>query len=401
MIAFVFWLSIAFLVYTYIGYPATLAILPKKNSVKYSKEYEPAVTLIIAAYNEEKCIHQKILNSLTLDYPDNKLQIIVAADGSDDNTVLFAQKFAEKGIEVCYQPIRQGKLAAISRAIDHARGEVIVFSDANNMFDDKAIRKLVEPFSSLDVGGVSGAKHILKSNQVLGDSEGLYWKYESFIKIQETAFNSCTGVSGEILAIKKEHFESPSGKLINDDFFLAMQILRKGYRVVYQPDAKSYEQISLTQQDEIIRRTRINTGRYQSIWQARTILPTSKPVLMWQIISHKVFRLFLPFAFIGAFISNFVSILIPPCQGLHSFWSLAYPTNWLFLCIQLLFYVSAWFGTRIKKSDLIGKALYLPTFIVSSNVAALLGFWHFVTRKDQVLWKKVKRSGEDVDVPIK
>jgi cellulose synthase/poly-beta-1,6-N-acetylglucosamine synthase-like glycosyltransferase len=396
MIAVLFWLCIAFLLYTYMGYPMLLAALPKKHDANQDVSgQEPEATLLIAAYNEEKCIAQKLENSLSLDYPAGKLQILIAADGSDDKTVEITQGFSGRGVELSYQPARQGKMAAITRTMAAVRGKIVIFSDANNLYDHNALLQLVTPFQSPTVGAVSGAKHILKGDGSLGESEGLYWKYEAFIKKQETRLGSCTGVSGEIFAIRRELFNPPSRGIINDDFYIAMQILRQGYRVVYAPRAKSYESVSLTAGDEISRRTRINVGRYQAIWQARNILPVQSPVLMWQIISHKVFRLLIPFAMIGALILNILAVMIPTNPSANSLFALATPYNWVFLGLQTAFYLFAWVGSLIKVGGMIGKALYLATFLVNSNIAALQGFINFLQRKDHVLWKRVRRAGEE------
>ncbi len=234
MIPVFFWVFFAIILYTYLGYPLILFLLARIKSVKTLKgSWQPTVTLLIAAYNEEDCIARKLENSLQIAYPVDKLQILVAADGSDDQTVAIVNSFASKGVAISYQPLREGKMAAISRAMELARGEIIVFSDANNLYPADTIQALVDPMIDPRVGGVSGAKTIVWSNDTFGHSEGSYWKYESFIKQQETRLSSCTAVSGEIFAMRRGLFEAAPRGIINDDFFLAMHILRKGYRVVY------------------------------------------------------------------------------------------------------------------------------------------------------------------------
>ncbi|TLM89871.1 MAG: glycosyltransferase, partial [Actinobacteria bacterium] len=208
MSGILFWIFVGLLAYVYAGYPLLLALLARarKKALYPPAAAEPCVTLLIAAYNEERCLAKKLENALSLDYPPAKLQILVAADGSDDGTVAIARAFASRGVELSYQPARQGKMAAINNAMPAARGELVVFSDANNLFEPAALRELVGPFAAPEVGAVSGAKHILKDAGALSSSEGLYWKYEAFIKRQETRLGSCTGVSGEIFAIRRELF---------------------------------------------------------------------------------------------------------------------------------------------------------------------------------------------------
>lgn len=398
MIGFLFWFFVLMIVYVYAGYPILLVVLAKfRKKTAYPSDYTPAVTLLIAAYNEEKCIGQKLDNSLGLDYPVGQMQILVAADGSDDGTVEIVRRYADRGAELSYQPLREGKMAAINRAMAAARGDIVVFSDANNTYEAHTIRAMAAPFAMAEVGAVSGAKHILKEEGALGSSEGLYWKYEAFIKKQETRLGSCSGVSGEAFAIRKDLFEPAPRGIINDDFYLAMQVLRKGYRVVYAPDARSFERVSLTAQDEITRRTRINAGRYQALHLWRKILPVHRPMLMWQVISHKFLRLLVPFALLGALATNMLAILLPAQASGAALIRLATPFNWILFILQCVFYAAACVGSSLSGSGAIGKLFYLPTFLVNSNVAALQGLLHYAGGKEKGLWKKVRRAGEGDD----
>lgn len=399
MIAIIFWICIGSIVYTYAGYPVILAFVAQicKKPGYFPTLEEPTVTLLIAAYNEQTFIMRKLENSLSLDYPFKKLQIIVAADGSDDQTPDIVRAYAEKGVELIYQPFRKGKMAAINRAVQLAKGEIIVFSDANNMYEAGTLRALALPFSDPTVGGVSGAKYIIKGNDALSESEGLYWKYESFIKKQETRLGSCTGVNGEIFAIRRSLFEPALDGIINDDFYLAMRLLRRGFRVVYSPLARSFERVSLSAVDEITRRTRINAGRYQSLNISWSLLPITRPVLLWQIISHKFLRLFVPFAMIGALLSNLMVLAPVVSQGDSSLLRLSLPYNWIIFSLQIIFYLTAWFGTIAKLPGKIGKVLYVSTFLVNSNLAALQGFIGYVSGSQTALWKRVKRAEDKED----
>jgi poly-beta-1,6-N-acetyl-D-glucosamine synthase len=398
MIAFIFWLSIFIIAYTYVGYPVLLYLLAKirKNPVEYQNS-EPVVTLLIAAYNEENYIRRKLENSLALDYPAEKLQILVVADGSSDRTAEIVESFQDRHVELCYQPQRQGKLAAIDRAMAFARGDIVLFSDANNTYEPDTVKELVIPFSDPTVGGVSGAKHIIKDDDALGKSEGMYWKYESFIKKQETRLGSCSGVSGEIFAIRRALYEPAPRFIINDDFYLAMRLLGRGYRIVYAPRARSFERVSFSKDDEIIRRKRINAGRYQALRHFRLIFPLNYPRLMWQVISHKVFRLLLPFAMIGAYLANLLALFPQLNGGRPSALWLTFPFNWIFFILQSLFYVLALIGNLSAGKP--GKLVYLPTFLVNSNIASFQGFLQFVRGSETALWEKVKRAdnGEPIN----
>ncbi len=397
MIGILFWLSVFAVFYVYAGYPIIVTILARIHAKPINKQdIAPMITLLIAAYNEETVIEGKIHNSLKLEYPKDRLQILIAADGSDDHTVEIVERYQDAGIELSFAPERRGKMAAIMRALRLARGEVIVFSDANNHYKADTLKILVRPFADPTVGAVSGAKHIIEDGKPLGSSEGLYWKYESFLKKQEARLGSCMGVTGEILAIRRELFIEPPTQVINDDFYILMQVLRQGYRLIYEPMALSYEEVSATAADEIIRRTRIIAGRYQAIGMAARLLPWNNPLVVWQIFSHKFLRPFVPVMMILAFLSNLIAVIWPPAATEARWFWLSQPFNLYLFLLQCLFYLMALAGNSTKKEDWLGKILYLPAFLVNSNFAALIGLFRYLARKQQVAWKKVGRQGKTV-----
>ncbi len=393
MIAKLFWLCIGSIIYTYAGYPFLLALLarifPRPQLQK--PPTTPLVTLLIAAYNEQAIIAEKIENSLALDYPPDRLQILVAADGSDDRTPDIVQTYAERGVELSYSPPRRGKMAAINRAMSRVRGEIVVFSDANNMYEANVIRELVAPFADPTVGGVTGVKSIIRGDGALGESEGLYWKYESFIKTQETQLGCSTGAPGEIFAIRRDLFEPPPDKIINDDFYMAMRLVQRGYRIIYNPQARSWERVSLSAEDEINRRARIIAGRYQAIALAPSLLPLQHPLIVWQVVSHKFLRPLVPFAMAGALLANLMAVVRPTRSPKYPMLQLAPPFNWLILLLQVLFYGLAWLGNFVESKGAIGKLLYLPTFLVNSNLAAVIGLYRSLTKGQTSLWQRVRR----------
>ena len=393
MLAILFWLSLFFIIYTYIGYPVLIALIAKlmpfQNRV--SGASDPFVTLLITAYNEEAVIEKKIENSLSLDYPSDRLQIIVAADGSSDRTAEIVGKFHDRGVELTHTSLRNGKLAAINRAIAQARGDIVVFSDANNMYDSQAIRKLITPFADSTVGASTGAKLIIQDGSDLSGAEGIYWKYESWIKTNETVLGTCTSSVGEILAIRRELYEPPPSHIINDDYYIVLDLIKRGFRIFYVAEARSFEYISATARDEMVRRTRMNTGKYQAIFMSYGLLPFNRPVLLWQIISHKYFRAFLPFGFIGALLTNIFLVLIPQDTS-NSLLGMSALYAWALLSIQLFFYLLAALGNLVKLPGLLGKLIYLPTYLVNSNIAILRGFYGFISGKQTNIWERVRRG---------
>jgi cellulose synthase/poly-beta-1,6-N-acetylglucosamine synthase-like glycosyltransferase len=386
------------ILYTYAGYPLLLALLARtrRKPAPYPA-VQPLVTLLIAAYNEEAEIARKLENSLELDYPHEKLQILVAADGSDDHTAEIVRGYADRGVELSYTLERGGKMAAINRAMPDARGEIVVFSDANNMYDPRAIRELIAPFADPKVGAVTGAKTIVQDEGGLSESEGLYWKYESFIKKLETRLGTCTAAAGEIFSLRRGLFVSPPSHIINDDFYMASDLIRRGFNVIYVPGARSYENVSASAQDEMVRRARIIAGRYQALALATRLLPWRRPLVAWQVVSHKYLRPLVPFAMIAALLANLAALIWPAeaviSRTLSPLLALAPPYNLVLLVLQILFYGLALIGSRVSMSGISGKLLYLPTFLVNSNLAALSGLYLYLTGEQTHLWQRVRRSG--------
>jgi cellulose synthase/poly-beta-1,6-N-acetylglucosamine synthase-like glycosyltransferase len=278
--------------------------------------------------------------------------------------------------------------------MDRVRGEIIIFSDANNHYNPNALWELVAPFADPRVGAVSGAKSIVNGDGVLGESEGLYWRYESYIKERETALGCCTGVAGEVLAIRRDLFEFPPDGIINDDFYMAMRLVRRGYDVVYAPEARSTERISPSAQDEIARRARIIAGRYQAISLAHRLLPLGRPMIVWQIVSHKFLRPLVPLAMVGAMITNIMALFWLNGKSWNRLVNLAPPFNWVMLVLQGVFYGLALVGRYTKQPGKYGKFLYLPTFLVNSNLAAVIGLYRFITGRQSTLWQRVPRREE-------
>jgi cellulose synthase/poly-beta-1,6-N-acetylglucosamine synthase-like glycosyltransferase len=398
MFGVLFWLCVLMIGYVYVGYPALLTLIARlfPHPLRCA-DITPTVTLLIAAYNEEAVIADKLENCLALDYPAEKLQVLVAADGSTDRTVEIVRSFAGRGVELCYDAVRGGKMAAINHAMSLARGEIVVFSDANNFYQREALRALVRPFADPTVGAASGAKHIVKGDGQLGEAEGLYWKYESFIKKQEALLWTCTAAAGEIFAVRGELFVPAPPEVINDDFYLALQVIRRGFRVVYVPTAISLERVSLSAQDEIVRRTRIVAGRYQAMAMSLQWLPFRQPLVVWQVLSHKFLRPLVPFAMIAALVSNLLAWLFPPTAAPVLVWLSGFYAPLMF-ALQVLFYGMAWLGAHLPGQGWLANLFYLPTFLVNSNFAALLGFLKYVRGEQSAAWKRAERRHLPIEI---
>ena len=239
----IFWLSIFIVCYTYVGYAFVLWFMVRiKEAVKgkqkqYIVEDYPEVTLLVAAYNEKDYVDGKIKNSLELEYPKDKLKLVWVSDGSDDGTPDLLRKYAE--VTVHHQPERAGKIAAMNRGIKLVDTSIVIFSDANTMLGKESVKRIVHLFANPEVGCVSGEKRIFSNEKDMaaGAGEGLYWKYESFLKSYDARLYSVVGAAGELFAIRREYFTEVEGDTLLDDFMISLRIAMQGRITQYDPEA--------------------------------------------------------------------------------------------------------------------------------------------------------------------
>jgi cellulose synthase/poly-beta-1,6-N-acetylglucosamine synthase-like glycosyltransferase len=368
-------------VYVYAGYPLLIAIWGRIRPHQYRRaDITPRLSLIIAAYNEEGVIAEKLRNSLALDYPSEMLEIIVVADGSRDATAHIARDFEKDGVRVMHSPERRGKSAALNRAVAAASGEIVVFSDANAFYEADALAKLARNFADPEVGAVSGNKTVRRGSTSIADAEGFYWKYESFIKKQETLTGSTIGVVGEINAIRKALYPGIPEHIVNDDSYLCLAALRSGWRVVYEPAAVSFETPAQSMTEEAVRRRRITAGRYQQMFTP-SLWMTLPATAIFKLVSHKYLRLMLPLLMIGALATNTIVVLAEDPPGLLVATFVA----------QLAAYLAAGAGMLLGGSRGAAKLPRAAYYVVSSNFAALGGLQHFLSGRATVLWQKADR----------
>ena len=378
----VFWISLIILGYTYLGYPVLIALLAQLNPRRGSGEEAsklPKVSLIIAAHNEEKVIREKIENSLSIAYPEALFSIVIVSDGSTDRTNEIINGFiSNPRIKVLnYQP-RRGKAYALNLGVANSDSEIIVFSDANIWYEPDSLRMLVRNFRDASVGCVCG-KVILKrpkgSTEPLG--EGAYMKYERFIHQNESRFHTMIGTDGAMYAIRSELFKPLPEDAIVDDFIIAMRVLEKDYRIVYEPKAVGYEEAASSVGQEFKRKVRMIAGGFQAIGTLRNVLnPLSHPFVFFQFISHKLLRWLTPIFMITCFLSNIFLIAAFLYRVIFG--------------LQLIFYALALTSTFLE--PLRKKVLfYFPYYFCGLNLAAAIGLKRFITGDQPVNWEKVSR----------
>jgi len=382
MMPLLFWISLAGIFYTYLGYPITIWAFSKMVGRRISRRaIAPRVSVVVPCHNEQATIVDRIRNLQASDYPPDRLEIIVVSDGSTDGTV-EALRSGPPETKVCAYSKRRGKAKALNYAIGIATGDIIVFADARHRFEPRAIRELVASLADDTVGAVTG-ELILgeKGRSQIGDAQALYWKYEKWIRKNESRFDSSVGATGAIYAIKKELWSPLPESTILDDVYTPMRIALEGYRVVFEGRARAYDLAVSSGRQEFLRKARTLTGNYQLCrLMPQLLVPTHRLVI--QFYSHKLMRLIAPLLMVACVVSN-AAICIG--QG-ESGWPSVYNA---FLIAQIAFYLlvaAGWILSGHNRLITLAKAAYAFTLM---NAAAVLGLIYFITGKQDV-WTRTE-----------
>jgi biofilm PGA synthesis N-glycosyltransferase PgaC len=302
----VFWLCFVFIFYVYFGYPALLFAWRRVARKPVRKgDYEPHVTIVIAAHNERQHIEAKLRNCLNLDYPKNKLQIIVSLDGPTDGTEFLVWKYVSQGVEIVHSKTHAGKATALNRALNRAKGAIVVFADARQIFNREAVRALVANFADETVGAVTGELLLMDESRRESTTEvGVYWRYEKMIRSLESDVHSLTGATGAIYAIRRDLYQDLPEDTILDDVLTPLRIVLKGKRTVFEPEAKAYDTVACCADAEYRRKVRTLYGNYQLLTKLpQALIPGRNPAFI-QLVSHKVARLLVPWALVTLFVTN-------------------------------------------------------------------------------------------------
>ena len=387
-----FWILVFIVFYTYIGYGLILRfLLPKRKKVQLSPSHpinHPRIAHIIAAYNEEAVIDKKIINALSLDYPKDKMKVIVVTDGSTDETPSIIKKYSE--VVHLHHPERRGKVSAINRAVQLTRNdyEIIVFSDANTLISRDALMYMIRHFVNPRVGGVSGEKVVLShdDDMVQGQGEGLYWKYESWLKKLDSDFYSIAGAAGELFSIREKLYEPMPENILLDDLYLSLLICKKGFVIPYEPKATATELPSYSIDDERERRIRISAGAFQTM----SMLPELLNIFAYgkfsfQYISHRVLRwVVCPIAIPLIFLLNIIILF----EGGSIYYMFA-------LFAQIFFYALALGGELFSNNRKgMGKLFFVPYYFVFMNISVWKGFFRFINGTQSVNWEKAHRQSQ-------
>lgn len=377
LVAF-FFISLGALVYTYFLYPAILFVLAKLIGRKpvFRDDFLPPVSMIIAAHNEEAVIEDKIQNCLRLNYPREKLEVVIASDGSDDSTNPIARRYADRGI-CLHETARVGKIRAVKQTVARTHHEVLVFSDANTMYEPDSLRTLVGYLSGNRVGAVTGDVRLVNPDPALGKSEGLYYKYERFIQQCESDLGAVIGVDGAMVAVKRAAYVPPSDASASDDFVIGMNVLRNGRRVVYAPDAIAYEDSTSTIRQELRRRARYTSATMQVGLAGEGIPHYWQVGLWWMYLSHKFLRWIA-----GCFL---LALFVASALGL------AHPLLAVAFASQCAFYALAGFGFLLQGRRM-PVFIRVPFYFTLQNLGSLAGVLMAAFRSRRVAWSSPTRT---------
>lgn len=375
-----FWLFAVLVIYVYFGYPLLLAVLARLFPAPDSPgdAQQPPVTLLISAFNERQVIAEKIENALGLAYPPGRLEIVVISDCSDDGTDEIAQNYAPRGVRLIRQQQRLGKTSGLNLAIPQTAGQILVFSDANAIYQPDAISRLVSHFSAARIGyAVGNARYLEGSAQSAAASEGLYWKLETWLKQKESAFGSVVGGDGAIYAIRRELFTPLRPTDIND-FLNPLQIIARGYRGVYEPSAVCLEHAGESFEKEFRRKVRIVSRSVNAVFrEPRVLLPWVQWRHWFGLVSHKLLRWLVPV---------FLLVILAASLALRKM-----PFFEVMLGLQLAFYLLAAIGLLLERRGSSAKIFYLPYYFVLVNIASLLGIFKFATGSLSPTWQTVRQ----------
>jgi cellulose synthase/poly-beta-1,6-N-acetylglucosamine synthase-like glycosyltransferase len=377
----IFGLSVAALFYTYIGYPILVYLVSKIFPKSIEKaDFEPNVTVLITAYNEEKDIAKKLENTLLIDYPKDKIEILVASDGSTDKTDEIVKTFADKGVRLFRQEGRVGKTITQNNAVEQSNGEIILFSDATTMYQANVLRAMLPNFADEKIGCVAGKLiYVDESDSDVGKGAKSYWNYETFIKENESRACSLIGASGCLYAVRKSAYVPMYAEACSD-FLIATKVYEQGLRTIYEPNAICEEETNQRTDKEMQMRIRVIAQTFTDLWRNRKMLnPLHSGFYAVQLISHKVFRyavpLFLLLTLISSAILTFSNVFFD-----------------IFFGLQATFYLLALVAWLIERS---GKKLgifSIPLYFCLANWASVVAFFRFLKGENYARWEPIREQ---------
>ncbi len=377
-----FWLMLFFIFYCYFGYPLALFILARiKPRTVQKHSITPSVSIVIAVCDEEDVIAEKMQNLLAADYPKDEMEILIGSDGSKDATNGIIKGIKDSRIKLFEQAERSGKISMLNCLVPKAKNSIIIFTDARQTFAPNTIKELVMNFADPQIGCVSGELMLGGAQGATGKGINLYWEYEKFIRNLESKIHSMIGATGAIYAIRRELFEPAPEHVVLDDVYIPLKIVQKGYRAVFEPEARAYDRVAESAREEHSRKTRTLFGNYQIFTLfPQMFIPWRSPLAI-QLFSHKFLRLLVPFFMVALFLINLVVIDEPGYIIIYG--------------MQVIFYLMALVGALLRGAKygifkLVSRVCYVPYVFCLLNFSAFVGFLKFIQAKQDVVWEKAR-----------
>lgn len=380
LVEIIFWLSLGTIVFTYFGYPIFVLargwLFHRPLKPAASSEYRPKVSLIVAAYNERASIGSKLANLCQLRYPPGQLEILVASDGSHDGTNELVAEYADRGITLLALP-RRGKAATLNAAVARATGDVLVFSDANSIYQPDAIEQLVAPMADPSVGGVAGNQVYSKGSQegMTGEGERWYWNFDRCLKHAQSRSGSVISATGAIYAIRRNLFRQvPEG--VTDDFVTSTRVIQQGHRLVFAPKAVAVEPVASSTKTEFGRKVRVITRGLRGVLEMRSLMnPWRYGSYAVDIVSHKILRRLVAIPLLTLLLSSLLMVN-------HGTFYAAMAMG------QVVFYGLAIVGSLLAQSRLGRSRVFkIPFFFCMVNLAAILAVVELMRGRKVVLWE--------------
>jgi len=374
-----FWLSVGALIYTYLGYPLLLVVVSKlRPRLVAKREFSPTVSVIITAYNEEQDLARKLENTLSLDYPKDLVEVIVASDCSTDGTDEIARSFAARGVSLLRQGQRLGKTAAQNAAVEQARGEIILFSDATTMYQPDVLRLMLPAFADSTVGCVAGRLiYVDPSESNVGRGAKSYWGYETFLKQHESRVCSLIGASGCLYAVRRSAYV-PLYSEACSDFIIATKMVEQGLRAVFEPEAVCTEDTNRGSDRELRMRVRVITQTFTDLWRHRAMMnPFKSGFYAVQLISHKVMRYMMAFCLCITLLTSAV---------------LAFSSRFFMLVfgVQVALYLTAACSWLLERAGVRSRVLAFPQYFVLTNLATIAACYQFICGERYASWQPIR-----------
>ncbi|HEY0427340.1 MAG TPA: glycosyltransferase family 2 protein [Pyrinomonadaceae bacterium] len=377
----IFWISAVALLYVYVGYPLLVYLVSVARPLEVKKaEFAPTATILITAYNEEKAIRAKLENTLLIDYPKEKLEILVASDGSTDNTDKIVGEFSARGVRLFRQDGRMGKTFTQNKAVEQASGEIILFSDATTAYEKDVLRVMLPNFADESVGCVAGRLiYVDESKSGVGKGAKSYWNYETFLKKSESRACSLIGASGCLYAVRRAAYKAMYREACSD-FLICTIVFKQGLRSIYEPAAVCTEETNRQTGKEMQMRVRVISQTFTDLWRNREMLnPLRSGFYAIELISHKLLRYAVPLFLILMLASSAVS----------AHYSNVFAVDF---ALQIVFYLTAFVAWILEKNGKHPGALSIPLYFVLANLASLIGFYKFARGERFATWEPIREK---------